>query len=244
MRRFNIMALIPFSLFVFILGCTQGNIADVPTPMPTATATPSPTATPTPTLAPTATPLPTPTPTAVPTATPTATPTQVPTPTPEPTPTPTSIPTPTPSPTCRWIVSEDTNPIDDTITVAAVLIAEEGEGTYGDPVGLIFRCKSNLVEVYIGWNSYLGSDNPIVTTRIGNESAASNSWSISTDNTTTFWPGLYQHRTLTDEAFIEKLMTVDRFVAQVIPYNENPITAVFDLTGIEYAGQKVLDACS
>src|SRR5918992_3069659 len=86
MRRFNIMALIPFSLFVFILGCTQGNIADVPTPMPTATATPSPTATPTPTLAPTATPLPTPTPTAVPTATPTATPTQVPTPTPEPTP--------------------------------------------------------------------------------------------------------------------------------------------------------------
>lgn len=35
--------------------------------------------------------------------------------------------------------------------------------------------------------------------------------------------------------FIRKLMNVDRFVAQVTPYSENPITAVFDLRELKKA---------
>ena len=32
-------------------------------------------------------------------------------------------------------------------------------------------------------------------------------------------------------------------VAQVTPYNENPITAVFDLTGVEEVVAQILEAC-
>ena len=36
-------------------------------------------------------------------------------------------------------------------------------------------------------------------------------------------------------AFIRELMAADRFVAQVTPYNESPVTAVFELTGLPTA---------
>ena len=45
-------------------------------------------------------------------------------------------------------------------------------------------------------------------------------------------------------AWIKRLKDADRFVAQVRPYNENPITAVFDLTGMEEGVAQVLDACA
>lgn len=43
--------------------------------------------------------------------------------------------------------------------------------------------------------------------------------------------------------FIKELMDADRFVAQVTPYNDNPVTAIFDLTGLNQAVQPLQETC-
>jgi len=58
----------------------------------------------------------------------------------------------------KWQVSEEINPVDDSKTITFILVANEGKGTYGDPIGLILRYMSRETQVYIAWSSYLGSE--------------------------------------------------------------------------------------
>jgi hypothetical protein len=99
----NVLGVDALSIDIVEADSFVGNVAELPTPTPTATDTPLPTATPTDTPLPTATPTDTPQPTATPTDTPlpTATPTDTPLPTATPTdtPLPTATPTDTPVPT-------------------------------------------------------------------------------------------------------------------------------------------------
>lgn len=117
------------------------------------------------------------------------------------------------------------------------LIADEGRARYGDPIALILRCKSNKTEAYINWQDYLGSD-AYVTTRIGDQDARNRKWSLSTDSQATFYPGGG------DISFIKRLMDSDRLVAQVTPYNESPVTAVFDIRGLEEEIEPLREACN
>ena len=204
--------------------------------------TPTPTSAPAPVAVPTATSGPLPTSTSTPTPSPTATaiPTATATPRPTPEPTPTRAPTATPTPSMgKWNTSSETNPLDDTTTAMALLKADSGEGTYGDPIFLAIRCRSNETNAYISWESYLGLDSPRVTYRIGSATAQSKLWSLSTNNQTTFYPGT-QAAVI---AFIKELMAADQFAAQVTPYSESPITAIFDPTGMENAAMGVKLAC-
>jgi type VI secretion system protein VasI len=161
------------------------------------------------------------------------------------TPVPATLP-PTMAPVSSpWQVEKSINPLDDSPTFVAVLAAKEGQNTFGDPVSLVLRCQSNEVNVYIVWGEYLGevSDGTTITYRFGNEPQQTAQWDISTDNTASFFVGS-QDQALTEQAFIEKLMTVDRFVAQVTPYSESPITAKFELANIVAVGKQVIDTCS
>lgn len=135
----------------------------------------------------------------------------------------------------KWNVNVDRNPLDDSKTVVLVLEADEGKSRWGQPVGLVLRCKSNKTEVFIVWNDYLGSK-AFVTTRIGSEQAKKQEWSLSTNSKATFYSG-------NDITFIRKLLAADKFVAQVTPYNESPITAVFDVRGLSEAIKPLQDAC-
>jgi type VI secretion system protein VasI len=136
----------------------------------------------------------------------------------------------------EWRVSVDTNPIDDSKTVVLALTAETGVSAYGDPIALILRCKSNQTEVYINWNNYLGSE-AAVTSRIGDAAAQTRLWSLSTDSKATFYPS-------GDISFIKSLMGVDQFVAQVTPYSESPVTAVFNTSGLEVAVAPLRETCN
>src|SRR6266566_2151972 len=69
------------------------------------------------------------------------------------------------------------------------------------------------------------------------QSHKTENWGVSTDHTATFYHS-------DPVAFIQELMAADRFVAQVIPYNESPITAVFDLTGLQTAVKPLRDDCA
>ena len=149
---------------------------------------------------------------------------------------PTEVGAPTGAKYGKWQVTEDVNPLDDSRTVFAVLIADEGRSRMGDEVTLVLRCMSGQLETFIGWNGYMGSDRPRVTTRIGIEDPQTDRWSLSSDNTATFFPG-------DPRGFIYRLFSAERLVAQATPYSESPITAVFDLTGISDVVTQLEGAC-
>jgi len=136
----------------------------------------------------------------------------------------------------EWRLSTEQNPIDDTRTVTLSLAATSGQSRLGDAIGLIVRCQSGKINVYIVWSSYLGLEKTPVTTRLGTGDAKIQQWLLSTDNQATFYPG-------NAEAFLGQLLSSDRLVAQTTPYNESPITAVFDLAGLSAAVKPLREVC-
>jgi hypothetical protein len=134
-----------------------------------------------------------------------------------------------------WQVSETRNPLTDSPLVTLVLQANSG-GLMSTPA-LVLRCRDNKTEVYINWNQYLGSDDLVrVTSRVGTGKASTDSWPASTDNEATFYPASYV-------GLIKRLINADRFVAQVTPYNESPVTAVFELAGLSEKVTPLRRAC-
>jgi len=133
----------------------------------------------------------------------------------------------------KWQVSVKTNPLDDTRTVPLVLLADSGKSTWGNPVALVLRCKSNKTEAYINWREYLGTK-ARVTWRVGRDDAITRDWSLSTDSKATFYPD-------SDITFIQQLLNVDRLVVQITPFAESPVTAVFDLTGLKNVIDRLQD---
>lgn len=135
----------------------------------------------------------------------------------------------------KWQVSSKVNPIDDSKTETLILLPESGQSKWGRPVALIIRCQSNETDLFISWNDYLGSSASVLT-RIGSEDAVTKSWSLSTDKQATFHP----RGTIT---FIKQMMGANKLVAQVTPYNESPVTAVYDTTGLENAIKPLRETC-
>lgn len=137
------------------------------------------------------------------------------------------------------MIKKSVDPLTDKTIVAAFLEADEGRSTFGERIALFLRCKDGELNLWIKWGNYLGSDRPTVTLRIGAAPAKDERWRLSADKTATFHPF-----PLRLPRVIQQLTAAGRFVAQVTPYNENPVTAVFDLTGIEEIAPQVLEPCS
>lgn len=135
----------------------------------------------------------------------------------------------------KWQVSTKINPIDDSKTVILFLEADSGKGKYGDKVFLVTRCQSNKTEFYINWKSYLGSE-VYVLTRIGDNKASTSKWDISSDSNASF-----RNRPI---PFLKEMMKENKFIAQVTPYNENPITAIFNIAGLENAIKPLRETCN
>jgi type VI secretion system protein VasI len=136
----------------------------------------------------------------------------------------------------KWRVTIDTNPVDDSTVATALLEADEGESDGGEKTTLVLRCRSNETELYITWGGFIGSKAPQVLTRIGSAPPDTFEWAVSTNREGTFFPG-------DDIAFIRRLLDANRLVARVTPYQESPITAVFDLRGIRAAVRPLQQTC-
>jgi len=143
----------------------------------------------------------------------------------------------------KWLKTVSIDPLDDSKKVSLVLTAESGRSSWGDQVRLVIRCDSGELDVYIDWQDYLGGSGDYyhrVTWRIGVQAQVDDLWSYSTDHKAAFYrddPDLDVH------GFILQLMSADRFVAQTTPYMEDPITAVFDTTGLSNVVSELLEAC-
>lgn len=135
----------------------------------------------------------------------------------------------------KWKVSVDVNPIDDSKTVTLVLVADSGKNRWGNPVFLVARCQSNSTDLYIGWNDYLGSEADVLA-RVGDNKAVTQRWSMSTDKKASF------HRK--PIPFLKEMLTSPKLVAQVTPYNESPVTAIFNTAGLENAIKPLRETCS
>ena len=134
----------------------------------------------------------------------------------------------------KWSVSVDVNPIDDSKTVTLILDADSGKNRWGKPVFLVARCRSNSTDLYIGWNDYLGSEADVLT-RVGDNKAITQRWDMSTDKKAAF------HRK--PISFLKEMLTSSKLVAQVTPYNESPVTAVFNTAGLSNAIKPLRETC-
>jgi type VI secretion system protein VasI len=137
--------------------------------------------------------------------------------------------------TGKWNLSEEIDPLYGTPTVIIALDSEKGTSTRGKPIKLIIRCKDGRTEAYTRWTEYLGRE-AFLTTRLGTGEVTNYHWNISTDNQAAFYPG-------NPKNFIEQLRRVDTFIAEVRPYDKDPITAVFFLKGLESALAPIQAAC-
>lgn len=136
----------------------------------------------------------------------------------------------------KWLVTEDINPIDDSKTVILRLEADTSPSKRGGPVTMVVRCKSNVTELFIDWNDYLGRK-AVVTERVGNQEAMRHDWILSTDKGATFYP-------LSPIKLLKNMMGSKKFVAQTTPYNESPVTAIFDTTGLKDAIKPLREVCN
>lgn len=135
----------------------------------------------------------------------------------------------------KWNVSIDVNPIDDSKTVTLILDADSGKIRRGKGVYLVARCRSNTTELYIGWNNYLGSKVDVLT-RVGNNKAVTQRWSESTNKKSTFHPNAI--------SFLKQMLESNKLIAQVTPYNENPVTAIFNTNGLVNAIKPLRETCN
>ena len=135
----------------------------------------------------------------------------------------------------KWITKTNTDPLTDKSVFIALLEAESGKGSYGDTVSLLVRCQDNTTEAYINWNTFLGSEGIRVTSRIDKNPAKTSRWDISTDHKASFMPGA--------ATTLKGFIGATSFVANLTPYSESPITAVFDITGAESALEDISKGC-
>jgi len=133
-----------------------------------------------------------------------------------------------------WIVNEKVNPIDDSKTVTLILYASDGESRWGEKIPFVARCQSNATEAYISWGDYLGGEARVLT-RVGSNKASTQRWSLSTDKQASFAPQPID--------LLKEMATADRFLAQVTPYNENPVTAIFQTSGLTNALKPLRETC-
>jgi hypothetical protein len=141
-------------------------------------------------------------------------------------------------------VRTSVNALDDSERVVLQLYAESGSSRYGDPISLIARCQSNQTELYINWNDFLGDDSrsvqgswKYVVVRLGDGDAQEQRWTLSTDRKATFYPDWAGN-------LLKQMIGEDRLVVQTIPYGENPVTAIFDIRGLETGLRQLSSTCS
>ncbi|NLS13104.1 hypothetical protein HGP28_09405 [Vibrio sp. SM6] len=136
--------------------------------------------------------------------------------------------------TGKWTISEKINPIDDTKSVTLKLDTISHQDPWHRRVNFVARCLGNKTEAYIMWRTYLGVENSVLT-RIGTEPAMRTQWRQSSDHRAT-----YHTQPI---SFLKHIAKSNRLVAQITPYNKDPITAIFDTSGLNHALTTLRESC-
>lgn len=133
-----------------------------------------------------------------------------------------------------WKMNAKSDPIDDTETLTLYLAAANTTPEVEKPVYLFIRCRSGETSSFITWNRELAGAETLV--RFDQAEAERQYWNLSTDSEATFQPG-------DGEAFVKRLMETRVLTVQVNPVDSRPLTAVFDLAGLEDAVDPLRESC-
>lgn len=141
----------------------------------------------------------------------------------------------------NWLLDEQANPINDSITTIYFNEATEGTNQFGQPIYLTFRCQDDRIDAFIIWGGYVGYETKEVSYRIGTAEGRADTWYTSSNGQVTF----YSQNESVNRQFMQELAASDNgsFVAQVTPDVGNRMTAVFDLAGIEDVNARLFELC-
>ena len=145
------------------------------------------------------------------------------------------VPPPPPA-TGKWDTRIETNPLDDTKTVILAVEAADLSSPQEPPVQLLLRCTLNKTDIIIQWGKLLDVRGTSVSTRMGQAAPQTEPWNLSTDTKSTFYTG-------DKNLFINDLVATNRFIAQTTPLGENPLTAIFDVNGLDKAIEPARQIC-
>lgn len=140
-----------------------------------------------------------------------------------------------PQPAGRWQKIVEIHPQDRTKAVQMMIEAENRLPAQKDVAALVLSCQKGETDAYIIWRQYLGAYDLDVTWKAGTEPEVTEAWSLSTDNEAVFAPEPIN--------FIKQLMLYDVLMVKTTPFNSEPLTLVFDTSGLDQEIDDLRNAC-
>jgi type VI secretion system protein VasI len=135
----------------------------------------------------------------------------------------------------RWEVSVEKDPLNDSLTTLVSTASVKGKNRRGQKLKLGIRCMNKEQEFFVGWGVYIERESSLITTRVRDEEAFDAHWAVSTHKQSTSYPHASD--------LIQKVRAGGSLVVQVVPYNENPITATFNMGGLDKVLKGVKNEC-
>ena len=125
----------------------------------------------------------------------------------------------------------------------------QGLNGRGDPIVLLWQCDSTEPGQYtltLRWEDFLPSGRPQVTTRLGQQAPVTGSWQAGSFRESSILDG--PDTGFTQAEFVTQVaQQVDAgnttVVFRTTPYNDDPITAVFDFTGFTEVIAPMRESC-
>lgn len=138
----------------------------------------------------------------------------------------------------QWEIIEETSKMDDN---KVIVVSNKSIDPIQNKIGkqfhpnIVIRCSEKETDFYVNWDMFIGINNVEMTHRIDKEKAKTTYWNTSTDHTATF-----SNKPI---AFVKSLYGHKNLVLRITPYNSNPRTAEFDITGIEEIIKPIAEEC-
>ena len=127
--------------------------------------------------------------------------------------------------------------------------SDRGLNGRGNPIILELSCdsmKPGTYDLVLLWKDFLNSSNPEVTTRLGQTPSVTERWATDRSRESSIFTDTPEG--YTKQSFMETLVSElengnSSIVFRATPYNDNPITAVFDFTGFLDVIQPMRESC-
>lgn len=135
----------------------------------------------------------------------------------------------------RWEIREKTNPADGVKQISILLDADFGQSSEGENISMVLRCRANLTDMYIIWGDPLSSERVPVVVKLGNANIETELWERSKSLKTSFREK--------PTHLLRAMMLYEKVVFQV-KIDQDPITAVFDISGLSEAIRPIRELCN
>lgn len=135
----------------------------------------------------------------------------------------------------KWEIREKTNPVSNTKQVLLLLDADFGQSSTGENISMVVRCRADLTDMYIIWGDSLDTEKVSVIVKLGNKNVETELWERSRSFKTSF-----RDR---PTHLLRQMMLYEKAVFQV-KIDRNPVTAVFDISGLRKVLRPVRELCN